>query len=212
MKRIGFIGCGNMGGALAKAAAGQLKEQVLVYDPTVEKTAALQKELGVTVTDAYTIAKTASFVVLGVKPQNIEEVLFGLRSALAENSSPVIVSMAAGVSIGAVQKFAGGEYPVIRIMPNTPCMLGAGAVLYATAGVSKECENEFLSIMQNAGEFFPMDESLIDAAGALSGLFIRKRACFGRGKAWRRQRNSHSFGGADNDRRRRNVACLRRSD
>lgn len=169
MKRIGFIGCGNMGGALAKAAAGQLKEQVLVYDPTVEKTAALQKELGVTVTDAYTIAKTASFVVLGVKPQNIEEVLFGLRSALAENSSLVIVSMAAGVSIGAVQKFAGGEYPVIRIMPNTPCMLGAGAVLYATAGVSKERENEFLSIMQNAGEFFPMDENLIDAAGALSG-------------------------------------------
>ena len=169
MARIGFIGCGNMGGALAKAAAVTAKEEVLIYDPMGEKTAALAQECGATQSTAGQIAKSAKFVVLGVKPQNFEEVVSGLSASLSENVSPIIVTMAAGVSIAAVRRFAGVDYPVIRIMPNTPCMLGSGAVLYATSDVSKEEEEEFLSIMKASGEFFSIKEELIDAAGALSG-------------------------------------------
>ena len=169
MSLIGFIGCGNMGGALARAAAKGAGATVAVYDPFAEKTEALQKELGVSVMSAEEIAEKAKFVVMGVKPQNIEEVMSALQPSLAKNEGVVIVSMAAAVSIDAVQAFAGGAYPVIRIMPNTPCMLGEGAVLYATKGVSKEDEQAFLSVMRCAGEFFALNESLIDAAGALSG-------------------------------------------
>ncbi len=169
MAKIGFIGCGNMGSALASAAAKCPENEVLVYDPFTEKTEALKKEFGVCVASAEEIAASANFVVMGVKPQNIQSVMEALQPAFKSNLGLVIVSMAAAVSIDAVQSFAGGEYPVIRIMPNTPCMLGAGAVLYATKGVSKADEEAFLKSMQAAGGFFPIEESLIDAAGALSG-------------------------------------------
>ena len=169
MARIGFIGCGNMGGVLAKAAAKTLKNQVAVCDHTPEKIAALIDEDGATKMSAEEIAKKTKFVVIGVKPQVIEQVLSSCSPAFSENHSLVLVSMAAGVSIAAIRHFAGIDCPVIRIMPNTPCMLGKGAVLYATEGVSKADETEFLEIMQSAGVFFSMEENLIDAAGSLSG-------------------------------------------
>ena len=169
MQSIGFIGCGNMGGALARAAAKKLSGQVCVFDPAAEKTQALVDECGVVALSATELAEGAEFVVLGVKPQNLEQVLGGLQSALANNPSVVLVSMAAGVSIQAVKRFAGANYPVIRIMPNTPCMLGEGTILYATDGVSNEQEQRFLSHLEKAGRFFKMPEECIDGAGSLSG-------------------------------------------
>ena len=169
MYTIGFIGCGNMGGALARAACVGLGEQIAVCNRTAEKAAALAAELGCVQTSAEDIAENAEFIVLGVKPQNICEVLHQIRPALSKNPAPVLVSMAAGVSIAAVQAFAGGEYPVIRIMPNTPCLLGEGVILYACGGVPAMKEKQFLYRMVGAGKFFKLEESLIDAAGSLSG-------------------------------------------
>lgn len=169
MYRVGFIGCGNMGGALARSAAMGLGERIAVYDPIREKTDALAAELGYEQVSAEEIAAKAEFVVIGVKPQEIERVLTGLRPAFATNPSLVLVSMAVGVSIETLQAYAGGEYPVVRIMPNTPCMLGEGAVLYATKGVSPMQEKQFLFRMVGAGKFFKMDEEMMDVAGALSG-------------------------------------------
>lgn len=169
MRSIGFIGCGNMGGALARAAAKKLSGQVCAFDPAAEKTQVLVNECGVVALSAAELAESAEFVVLGVKPQNLEQVLGGLQTALANNPSVVLVSMAAGVSIEAVKRFAGGNYPVVRIMPNTPCMLGEGTILYATDGVSDKQEQRFLSHLEKAGRFFKMPEECIDGAGALSG-------------------------------------------
>ena len=169
MAKIGFIGCGNMGGALARAAAKCPDNEVLVFDPMTEKAEALQAEFGAKVVSAEVIASTAKYVVMGVKPQNIRDVMGALQEAFRQNDKLVIVSMAAAVSIDAVQEYACGDYPVVRIMPNTPCMLGAGAVLYAVKGVSSQDEADFLAAMKGAGEFFPLAEDLIDAAGALSG-------------------------------------------
>ena len=169
MYSLGFIGCGNMGGALARSACTVFGERIAVYDPIEEKTAALVKELQCVATDAKDLAANSDFVVIGVKPQNIEEVLGGLQAAFAVNPNLVLVSMAAGVSIEAVQRFAGGKYPVIRIMPNTPCALGQGAVLYATEGLPPMREKQFLLRLSGAGKFFKLDEDKIDAAGALSG-------------------------------------------
>ena len=169
MYSLGFIGCGNMGGALARSAQTMLGETVAVFDRTAEKTAALEQEYGFIPTTADDIAENAEFVVLGVKPQQLEEVMAALQPALEKNPAPVIVSMAAGVSIDAVKRFAGGDYPVIRIMPNTPCAVGAGVVLYATDGVSAMQEKIFRLRLAGAGAFVKMDEKDIDGAGALSG-------------------------------------------
>ena len=166
---IGFIGCGNMGGALARTATTALGETVAVFDPVTEKMDALVQEFGFTAASAEEIAERAEYIVLGVKPQNLEEVLDGLKKPLAKNFNPVIVSMAAGVSTAAVRQFAGGNYPVVRIMPNTPCMLGEGTILYAVNGVSEMREMIFRLRFASAGKFFRIQESDIDAAGSLSG-------------------------------------------
>lgn len=158
-----------MGGALARSAQTMLGERVAVFDRTAEKTAALEREYGFIPTTAEDIAKNAEFIVLGVKPQHLEGVMAALQPALLQNSAPVLVSMAAGVSIDAVRRFAGGDYPVIRIMPNTPCAVGEGVVLYAVDGVSPMQEKIFRLRLGGAGAFIKMDEKDIDGAGALSG-------------------------------------------
>ena len=167
---FGFIGCGNMGGALVRATAKAVdgsKIAVCDYDQT--KAQALANTLGVTAVTADELAKTSEFVVLGVKPQNMQETLAPLASALKNNDGVTVITMAAGLSISAIRSFVGADLPVIRIMPNTPAMLGAGMILYTTAGVSKDAENKFLAGFAKAGKIDKIPEEKIDAASALSG-------------------------------------------
>ena len=94
-----------------------------------------------------------------------------LAPVLAERKDRfVLVTMAAGLTIETIQKLAGGEYPVIRIMPNTPCAIGEGMTLYTPGpGVTREEEAAFLAGMTGAGEFLSLPERLIDAGSAISG-------------------------------------------
>ena len=167
---FGFIGCGNMGGTLAATVATTVGgERVAVYDRDESKSGALRDRYGVAILDGAQLAKECKFVVLGVKPQVMAGALEELRSALAENENVTVVTMAAGLSISAIRAMAGGAYPVIRIMPNTPCALGKGVVLYATDGVSEENEQAFLQAFAGAGYLDKVSESDVDGAGALSG-------------------------------------------
>lgn len=167
---LGFIGCGNMGGALAKAAAKSVQgEKIAVADHFKEKTEALVKEYGVCPSSAEEIARTSKFIVLGVKPQMMEAAISPIAEILKDRTDAVIVTMAAGLSINAIQGFIGKALPTVRIMPNTPVNLGAGMILYTTDGVSDADEREFLACFEKAGLFDKLDESLIDGAGALSG-------------------------------------------
>ena len=100
----------------------------------------------------------------------MEELLAPLRFTLAERPSRfVLCSMAAGLSIARIQEMAGGDYPVIRIMPNTPASVGAGMIQYCTSNVTAEEEAEFLKLMAPAGRLDAVPESLIDAASCVSG-------------------------------------------
>ena len=170
MYQVGFIGCGNMGSALVAAAAKTIAgEQIAVCDHNAHKLSPLQTAYGVQITTAEDIAKNARFVVLGVKPQSMAQTLAPLQSALAQNPNVILVSMAVGLTIGNIQACAGCQYPTIRCMPNTPCMVGAGTVLYAVDGVQQQSEIDFLNVFSGAGKFFLMSEEQIDCAGALSG-------------------------------------------
>ena len=166
---IGFIGCGNMGGALAQALpkAGQ---DIFLANRTQSKADALAAKIGATVTDNQTIAKTCDLIFLGVKPQMMPGVLAELADTFARRPTPfVLVTMAAGLSMATIQQLAGGAYPVIRIMPNTPVSLGAGMILYCADGVAQEDLDGFCTLMAGAGRLDALPESLIDAGCAISG-------------------------------------------
>ena len=172
MATFGFIGTGNMGGALARAARKRLSgDEVLLANRTAAKAEALAKELDCRAVDNETAAREADYLFLGVKPQMMEEMLAGIAPVLAARKDRfLLVTMAAGLTIARIRELAGGDFPVIRIMPNTPAAIGEGMVLYALGpGVTAEEERTFLDAMAGAGRFSSLPERLIDAGSAVAG-------------------------------------------
>lgn len=172
MATYGLIGVGNMGGALARAVCRTVEpDQVFLSNRTMEKARILAEELGCSAAEADAVAKSADFILLGVKPQMMKELLARIGPILAERETRfVLVSMAAGLSVADIQAMAGGAYPVIRIMPNTPCSIGEGMTLYALSPeVDAREEKLFLSDMAGAGKFSALEERLMDAGSAVSG-------------------------------------------
>ena len=141
-EKIGFIGVGNMGGALAGAACAACgTSRVLVSDGTPERTRTIAEHLGAVCSDHATIATECRMIFLGVKPGLVQTVLAGILPVLEQRRDPVaLVSMAAGVPISAVQSgMSEKKMPVIRIMPNTPVAVGEGMIVYtASPEVTKE--------------------------------------------------------------------------
>lgn len=172
--RIGFIGCGNMGSALAKAAVKSelmTPAQISLANRTIAKAEKLAEELGGAYVAANSdIAKYCHYIFLGVKPQMMREVLAELAPILKKREDRfVLVSMAAGLTMETIQEMAGGAYPVIRLMPNTPAAVGSGMILYSSAKTLLEEKVFFLHMMKEAGRFDELPEGLIDAGSAVSG-------------------------------------------
>ncbi len=166
---FGFIGCGNMGGALASACLKVVDgKKVAVCDFDEAKVKKFEEQ-GATPSTAEEIAKHAKFIVLGVKPQVMESAVSAIKESLQARTDAVVVTMGAGVSISAIRQFAGCPLPVVRIMPNTPVLVGEGMILYCIDGVSEDDEKAFLDGFSKAGKFDKIPESEIDAGSALSG-------------------------------------------
>lgn len=165
--KIGFLGCGSMGGAIARAVSQVTKDIVLTDRSGRGK--ALADQLGVAYGSAQEIARDCDWIFLAVKPQMMEAALSPIRESLQEKK-PLLVTMAAGLSMEKIETMAGGDLPVIRIMPNTPAMVGAGMTQYCCNSlVTEENERHFLSFMAHTGHVDKLEEGLIDAASALSG-------------------------------------------
>ncbi|MBQ8404025.1 MAG: pyrroline-5-carboxylate reductase [Clostridia bacterium] len=169
--KIGFIGAGNMGGALAKAAAKTAAPaNIMIADKFEDKAIALANELGAKFSDNVEIAEKCDFIFLGVKPQMMAEMLAEIKPCLAERSGYTLVSMMAGVKTEKICETLGFSAPIIRIMPNTAVEVGEGMVLYtANEAASDSAERDFLAFMAKAGEFEKLPEHLIDAGTAVSG-------------------------------------------
>ncbi len=163
---FGFIGTGNMGGALAKGVVKAVgPEKVFLSNRSMDKAQALAKALGCQAVSGAEAAR-CDFLFLGVKPHQIVELLKNL-APIPENT--VLVSMAAGVKMAEIQAAAGGN-PVIRIMPNTPVAVGEGVVLYdATDDAAPQALEQFQTAMAQCGLLDRLPEGLIDAGSALSG-------------------------------------------
>ena len=171
MDTIGFLGCGNMGGAIARAVCKAVDpKKVFLANRTAAKAQALAKELGCKTATNAEVAGGCDLIFLAVKPQMMEALLQPLKFTLDERPGRfVLCSMAAGLSIARIQEMAGEDFPVIRIMPNTPASVGEGMIQYCSANVTAEEEQEFLKIMAPAGRLDAVPESLIDAASCVSG-------------------------------------------
>ena len=165
--KYGFIGCGNMGGAIARALSQSTKD-ILVTDRS-GRAMSLSVELDIGYSDNETIAQSCDRIFLGVKPHMMQDMLAPLVPILQERK-PLLITMAAGLEIQQIEAMAGGSIPVIRIMPNTPTALGKGVIPYCTNDlVTEELLTDWLTDMAPCGLLDPLEERLIDAASALSG-------------------------------------------
>ncbi len=169
---VGMIGTGNMGSAVAKAiAAKNCSCKLLLANRTPEKAAALAEKLpGAATASNAEIAKVCNLVFLAVKPQMMADMLSELQGIFAERKDRfILVTMAAGLSCEKIQALAGGKYPVIRMMPNTPAAIGVGMTQYCGLDVTEAELNAFADLLSCSGSLDAIPERLMDAAAAVSG-------------------------------------------
>ena len=165
--KYGFIGCGNMGGAVARALSKSTRD-ILVTDRT-GKAAPLAQELGIRYGDNETAARMCDRLFLCVKPYMMADVLKPLQDILRQRK-PLLITMAAGLTLAQIEEFAGTALPVVRIMPNTPVAVGSGVIQYCRNSlVTEEQLSDLLADLRFAGRLDGLEERLIDAASALSG-------------------------------------------
>lgn len=165
--KYGFLGCGNMGGAIARALSRKTKD-IAVSDRS-GKAKLLAQELGVTYSDNASIAANCDRIFLAVKPHMMRDMLLPLQNTLAQRK-PLLITMAAGLEIRQIEDFVGTHLPIIRIMPNTPTSVGKGVIPYcANDLVTEEMITDWLEDMSECGLLDPLEERLMDAASALSG-------------------------------------------
>ena len=181
-RAIGFIGTGNMGSALARAADKGAAPGARLYlsNRTPAKAEALCNQLSrAQMSDNQEIARSCDTIFLGVKPQMMAAALEDLVPVLAARTDRfVVVSMAAGLTFETLTSLLGGSYPLIRIMPNPPASIGQGIAQFCVQGVTEEEKAGFLSLMAPSGLLDEMDEPLMAVANCVSGCGIAFAAMF----------------------------------
>ncbi len=170
---LGFIGAGNMAGALigGLVADGYPADYLWVSDIDTQALARLAGAHGVQTSARNAIvAEHAEVLVLAVKPQILGGVVRDLADII-QARRPLVVSIAAGIGAGSIDRWAGGNVAIVRCMPNTPAMVKTGATgLYATEQVSAEQRNQAEAILCAVGlTVWVDDEAQLDAVTALSG-------------------------------------------
>ena len=171
-KTIGFIGAGNMGKAIIKGilSVGQATpEEIFVYDSYQPSLESIQRELGVSITSSEKeVAQKASIIILAVKPNVINEVLNKIKEDITKDK--VIVSIAAGTSIEKLSANLPNGTKIVRVMPNTPALVGYGmSAISCNLHVTEEEKQDLLSIFNSFGKAELISESLMDAVTGLSG-------------------------------------------
>jgi pyrroline-5-carboxylate reductase len=168
-----FIGGGNMARSLIGALirAGVDARSIAVAEPEEGPRSALARDFGVA-THASTLdaLANATTVLLAVKPQVMREVCAGLHAALGD-ARPLIVSIAAGIRLDQIEQWIGVPLPIVRCMPNTPALIGAGATgLIANAQTNADERARVEAILGAAGRTAWIErEELMDTVTALSG-------------------------------------------
>ncbi|MCI7145465.1 MAG: pyrroline-5-carboxylate reductase [Clostridiales bacterium] len=172
--KIGFIGTGNMGGAILRGYVNSGKSggnSLYICNRTRERSDRIVSELSGPVTvcqDARELVRACDIVIIGVKPQGMEELLKEIAPEVSEGK--VFVSMAAGVSIAAIKKYLGEKTGIIRIMPNTPAMVGKAMTSLSPCEYVSESELEAVKVIfDSIGRAEVVPEHMIDCVIGVSG-------------------------------------------
>ena len=168
---LGIIGCGKMGSALVKGAIKENAidgQKVMVIDLIPELARKLSKEIGATIAKTNDdLIKNSDAIILCVKPQD----MISLTDSFArERSSKLFISIAAGIKIDELENSLKNDDRVIRVMPNTPAMIGQGASAQSKGKNATESDTKFVSKILNAvGISIEVPEKQLDAVTGLSG-------------------------------------------
>ena len=170
--RVGFIGIGNMGGAILSgymekngAGAGE----IYAYDTDAGKLGAAENEKGVSACGSVgELVEKSDVFLLGVKPDMCEAVL--KLAAGSYSDDKVVISMAAGVQISFIEKFLGSKAKIIRVMPNTPALVGEGmTAVCRNKNITESDMNQALNIFESIGRMCEVPEDLIHCVIGVSG-------------------------------------------
>lgn len=168
--RIGFIGAGAMAEGLMRGLIkrGVPASAIWTSDISADRLAFIKDSLGVNSSSSnIEVAGAAATVILAVKPQVVQLVLSEISKDLAGR---LVISIAAGVSIAAIARLLPPGTPVVRAMPNTPCMIGRGAIAIAPSADCQASHTERArSILASSGTVVEVTESQMDAVTGLSG-------------------------------------------
>lgn len=170
--RIGFVGAGNMATALLRGllrAGGVTPAQVRITDVDAAKAESLAKEHGVIISaDARELAGWASALILAVKPQSMPAAL--AQCAIGMSIETLIISVAAGVRCDTIAAALPSGARVIRVMPNTPALIGAGATALCVGATATSADRDFArGLFDAVGKTVVVDEAHMDAVTGLSG-------------------------------------------
>ena len=171
-RKIGFIGCGNMGTAMMGGIikSGLLDpSDVFISDMNAERLQTVEAKYGVnTSTDNSFVAKNSDIIVMAVKPNIFSMVLEGINDDI--DSGKIILSIAAGKTIGDIENVVGSDKKIVRTMPNTPALVGEGMTAVCPNSNVKEDElAQIDQLLQSFGKTQVVAEYLMDAVIGISG-------------------------------------------
>ncbi len=170
---IGFVGAGNMARSLAAGLLrnGWPRGRLLMADPDAAQRTTIERTLKLrTDADNAAVAARADILVLAVKPQILRDVAETL-APVVQRKRPLVISIAAGVRLGDVERWLGGNLAIVRAMPNTAALIGSGATgLYANTTADSAMRGQAESILRAVGvTAWVPDEDQLDIVTALSG-------------------------------------------
>jgi pyrroline-5-carboxylate reductase len=167
---VGFLGTGNMGGAIATGLSGRKDLNLTGFDPDSDRLEQLAAQTGLDpLPSAAELATGSDYLILAVKPQQLQPLLEDLAPRIRPEAC--LISIAAGIPLSKLRQWSGGVCPVVRIMPNTPALVGAGvfALCLDDPALSHEQKEFIEQLFRGLGEVHILPEKLFDPFTAVVG-------------------------------------------
>lgn len=171
-KKIGIIGCGNMGEAIFSRLAGVMEKStsLMVSEMDAARRDILQSKYKIIVEiDNNYVVKYSDIIILAVKPKDFEKVL-DQEICCGISSGKLLISIAAGITTKHIEKMVGKDVPVVRVMPNMPAVIGEAISSISAGSSATEAHMELArEIFSMIGDVVEVEEKLVDAVTAISG-------------------------------------------
>ncbi|MBK3332729.1 pyrroline-5-carboxylate reductase [Persephonella atlantica] len=167
MFKVGLIGCGNMGEAIVKGLSRKIKStDIIVSDINPERVEYMVEKYNVAGSSSNRrVVENSEIVILAVKPKDLEETVSPINDSF---KGKVVVSVLAGISIPKLKNLMKDSF-IVRAMPNTPALVGEGAIGVSFENDSPEIKEKIIDLLSSLGTVVEVDEKLMDVVTGLSG-------------------------------------------